>query len=167
MKLKQIAVTMAFALGTGAAAAATYNLGDLGLAPQTAVKSVSGNFVDYLNFNVVSPYRAVGFNVLDLPVSFGQFDLFNIAGLSLALYDGTGGTGNLMASLAGQDAYEFSQLLAVGDYSLKVSGTATGTSGGMYSYAAVAYAVPEPGSLAVFLTGLGLMGVVGLRRRRM
>ena len=58
--------------------------------------------------------------------------------------------------------------LTAGSYYLTVGGTATGTLGGLYSGAISVSAppIPEPESYAMFLAGLGLMGVIVRRRTR-
>ncbi len=58
--------------------------------------------------------------------------------------------------------------LAAGNYYLQVSGTVQGTIGGLYNGAisVAAPPVPEPESYAMFLAGLGLMGVIVRRRMR-
>lgn len=60
--------------------------------------------------------------------------------------------------------------LSAGKYVLTVAGTATGADGGAYSFGmnftpSQAAPVPEPESLAMMLSGLGLMAVVGRRRK--
>ena len=58
--------------------------------------------------------------------------------------------------------------LAAGHYYLYVSGITNGTLGGLYNGAITVSAppVPEPESYAMFLAGLGLMGVIVRRRMR-
>ena len=56
--------------------------------------------------------------------------------------------------------------LLAGTYTLQVRGTVTGTSGGSYAGVLnVAQPVPEPESYAMLMTGLGLMGFMGRRRK--
>ncbi|WIM06107.1 MAG: FxDxF family PEP-CTERM protein [Candidatus Nitricoxidivorans perseverans] len=54
--------------------------------------------------------------------------------------------------------------LGSGDYYVEIAGT-TGASGGGYSYSLSAVPVPEPGELALMLSGMGLMGYMVRRRK--
>lgn len=54
---------------------------------------------------------------------------------------------------------------AIGDYTMIVSGEATGTAGGLYNITAVTAPVPEPETWGMLLAGLGLVGL-RLRQKR-
>lgn len=165
MKLKTIVAALAIALSAaGAQATAPGNvieLGDLGTTPVTGFSQVTGSFADIINFNVVAPYTWVGGNIGNLPV--GNF--FNIANLAVTFYDATNAGGSVWGAFTGESYYAPTGILAPGDYSILVTGTATGSIGGMYTYAAVAQMIPEADTYAMFLAGLGLLGFVARRRR--
>ncbi len=60
--------------------------------------------------------------------------------------------------------------LSAGAYTLTVAGTATGADGGLYSFGMnftplATAPVPEPETLAMMLSGLGLLAVAGRRRQ--
>jgi hypothetical protein len=165
MKLKTIAATLAIALSaTGAQAMVLSNvveLGDLGTTPIYGVRNVLGSFSEIINFNVVDPYNWVGGNIGNLPVG----NIFNITNLAVTFYDAANAGGSSWAVFSGDSYYAPTGILTAGDYSMVISGTATGSMGGMYTYAATAQMVPEAETYAMFLAGLGLMGFVARRRR--
>lgn len=158
---------MTIALGVNVAHAATYELGTLGPVPVTSTNPVTGSFSDILNFDVAAPNNIVGTTLSNLPVSFtfgnSTFDIYKITGLTASLYSGSDAQGSLLSTFVGGAGY--SGLMSIGQYSVKVSGNATGSSGGMYSFTAVAVPVPEPETYAMFLAGLGLMGLIVRRRK--
>lgn len=166
MKLKTIAAALAIALSAaGAQATAPSNvieLGDLGPNPVSGVRQVSGLFSEIINFNVVDPYNWVGGNLGNLPVG----NLFNITGLSVTFYDAANAGGSIWGSFTGESYYAPTGLLTAGDYSILVSGNATGSVGGMYTYAAIAQMIPEADTYMMFLAGLGLLGFIASRRQR-
>jgi hypothetical protein len=55
--------------------------------------------------------------------------------------------------------------LAPGSYVLEVRGNITGTSGGVYAGAMNLAPVPEPAAIGLMLAGLGVLGLIGRRRR--
>jgi hypothetical protein len=56
-------------------------------------------------------------------------------------------------------------VLSAGTYTLQIKGTVTGTGGGSYAGVLNLSPVPEVESYAMFLAGLGLMGVMSRRRK--
>jgi hypothetical protein len=164
MKLKTIVAALSIALSAAGAQAVTLSnvieLGDLGATPVTGVRQVSGAFSEIINFNVVAPYNWVGGNIGNLPV--GNF--FNITGLSVTFYDAANAGGSNLGLFTGESYYAPTGILSAGDYSLVVAGTATGSVGGMYTYAAIAQMIPEAETYAMFLAGLGLIGLIARRR---
>lgn len=143
----------------GSAMAETYEGGTLTVgAPDSLIYlavSYTGTpkaFSDVINFDLASDVTAQ-FNLKPATFSISQ-----ISGLSLEVYNGT----TLLAPTAG-----LYTLLAGNAYSFHVSGTTSGL--GAYSvnyYLTPAPAVPEAGSVAMTLAGLGVVGLVAARRRR-
>src|SRR5690606_32487270 len=53
---------------------------------------------------------------------------------------------------------------SVGDYLYRTPGSASGSLGGVYSITSAVAAVPEPGTFAMLLAGIGAMGLLHRRR---
>ena len=56
-------------------------------------------------------------------------------------------------------------LTAGASYYYTVTGTANGGVGGAYSFIASASPIPEPGTYALMLAGIGVVGFMAFRRR--
>jgi hypothetical protein len=56
-------------------------------------------------------------------------------------------------------------VLLAGDYTLQIRGTVTGSAGGSYAGVLNLTPVPEAETYAMFLAGLGLMGLISRRRK--
>lgn len=122
-------------------------------------ESIAGSFTDQLNFGVSLPG-----NLTSKVVNFNFGNATNIIGLTGSVYDLSN---NLIYSF--NDGVGATTALASGFYTLKISGTAVGTSSTTGFYAGAlslnpAAAVPEPETYAMFLAGLGIMGAVARRR---
>jgi hypothetical protein len=177
MKLITVARNTAIAaamsmFAAASATAATYNAGALNQSPKSGTEFVGvGSFADYLNFNVSSAYPVVGGAVMDVPFTFtfGNLSstLYNITGLTVALYNGSNGSGTLIPPSTGPGDYlPVSGVLDSGHYSLKISGTGEGSSGGMYTWTMLAQPVPEPETYAMMLAGFGAIGFMARRRKQ-
>lgn len=141
----------------GSAMAATYDAGVLvSGSPQSLTFGVAGtgSFSDIINFDVAANSTAQ-----TNAVTFALFPFIQnpIAGLTLAVYDGA----SLLTAVGGV------YTLAAGtNYSFHVGGTTNFS--GVYSvnYQLAAAPVPEAGSVALTLAGLGVVGLMAARRRR-
>lgn len=171
MKLQTLALVAGLSMTSSAYAVnvlsntATLNIGSFG-APATYVDSFqvasAGPINHSLTFSINTPLYA-GSGISDIPVSvpFGSFTLevFNINGLNAKIFDSS----NVLYAQFIQNGdvdhltLPASAYFAAGNYTLNVTGTATG-SGGLYSIAAVTVPVPEPETYAMLLVGLGLVG---------
>ncbi len=170
----QINKTMLAALMLGMvsqvhAANVTTELGVLPLAPSILSGTITHDTVAFTDtFNFTMPTTGLSALLADFQITFNTQSLYDINGLTANLYSGSNG-GAFMATLngSGTDQVNGSFGLTTGnDYSILVSGTPIGTSGGMYAYAFTA-TVPEAETYAMMLAGLGLVGFMARRRTRM
>jgi hypothetical protein len=144
---------------------ATYNIGILDAAPYSTANpyinnaSILGTFLDTYNFSLNNNNVVTG-SVSQLTLSLGAYNVLNINGLALNLFDASN---SWLAGVTG--AGQITDTLLNGIYHVNISGTTNGLSGGNYTFAAVAQPVPEPGSWAMLLAGLVVTGVIAIRRR--
>jgi hypothetical protein len=125
--------------------------------------TASGPINHSLTFNInTNLYAGSGVSDVPLDLTFGSFTLsvYNISSLSAQILDSSN---NLYASFISNGDFDHLTLpggsyFTAGNYTLKIGGTATGTSGGMYTVTAVTVPVPEPETYAMLLVGLGLVG---------
>lgn len=166
IKQKITIALCAMALGSlNVAQATTYELGTLNPTPVTGnVMLAPGSFDDVFNFSVISPNMLLAGAVMNTPMTFGSTKLFDIDSLSAVLFAGLGASGTPLGNLSGNYISQ-SGVLPVGDYSVRITGIATGSVGGSYTYAAFVQSVPEPEGYAMFFAGLGLIGWITYRRK--
>lgn len=163
MKLKTTLVALVAALGLSNVQANTYDLGALSAGSFTSgqysvANANDGSFTDTFNFSLTSLSNLSGaFAVNVLNTNF----FINAITLTNSLTTTTGSIGTF-DSAAGAFA---ATSLGGGAYSLSLSGYETGEKGGKYTLSYTLAPVPEPETYAMFLAGLGLMGVIARRRR--
>ncbi|GBG15015.1 uncharacterized protein NMK_2616 [Novimethylophilus kurashikiensis] len=180
--LKHAVAVAALAGAFGSAQAATVSLsgGDqtvnLGSDPTAAnaysVSHASGSFSDVFNFSLSQMSNSIASAVsLYLPGINGAASTYSITGATLSLFsdpggDGTAGSNSKVASVVfgSSNGTLAVNNLAAGNYYWQLTGTADGLNGGAYLYAADTAPVPEPGTYAMMLAGLGLLGFVAKRR---
>lgn len=115
------------------------------------------NFANTFSFSLSS--------LSDLVTSFSLSGLVGSATVSLR--DGSGSVlGSFSASTLSSGSASFSNL-AAGNYSYRVTGSGFLAGGTLTSTLTPVNVspVPEPGSLAMLLAGLGMVGVIARRRR--
>ena len=157
-------------VASGAANAQTMNLGTLPILPALpltgSVSDPVGAINDTLNFSFPTGASFDSAGMANFPVKLGSINLYDIAGLSATLYNGFNESGGVIGSLntITPGVLQGSGSLTPGNYSFLVTGTASGSAGGLYVYT-MAAAVPEVNTWAMMLTGLGLVAL-GIRRRQ-
>ncbi len=185
IKMKSTLVALALAGAFSSAQAATINLTggsfpyDLGLDPTDAnaysvTHTAGSSFMDIFTFQLSNVADTISSAVsLYLPGLTGPSPSYNIAGGTLALWHDVNSNGHDSADvmLASTAFGSTNGVLAVdgvaaGDYFFKLSGTATGTQGGLYQFAANTAPIPEPEAYAMKLSGPGLLGFLGRRRMK-
>jgi hypothetical protein len=166
MNINKIAGSLALIAGlataSGLAQADTiYSMGTLSsnLSFQNASNPANTfGFTDTFNFNITSVSdvtASIGDLAYDLVTPYYTVTVFKDNNLFLSL-NGGAPIGNKFSTTI------FS--LVAGNYSAIVTGDAVGAAGGYYSVAMSAHPVPVPA--AVWLLGSGLIGLVGVARRK-
>ena len=93
-------------------------------------------------------------------ISNGKVELFQSNGDSSLVNDLSKGSFAFSAA----PSSGFFGNLAAGSYFYRVTGDATGTVGGAYTLSSALSPTPEPGTFALLLAGLGVIGLLGRRR---
>jgi len=147
-------------ISAGSASAATYNLGTLATGDTVfgSYNVGAGLFSDKVNFSLASGANLEG-SVGNLELTLGSKVIENISNLNVALYNSSG------TQLGSGTDVTLSGLQPAGNYYAVISGTGTGTKGGIYAGAFSVSAVPEPSTWGMLLMGLGLVGFTMSRRK--
>lgn len=163
MKLKTLAAVAVLALGTSSAYATdiVFDFGAVPSAPDIAYNLFDhpdvGVFTDTATFSIGAGDLSSSANPLN--VMLGGENVSNIDGLEYTIWSGA----TAMGTFAGNNT-TWTQSLAAGDYVVKITGNANGSSGGSYGLAMSLVPIPEPETYAMLLAGLGLIGFAARRR---
>lgn len=179
-QMKQAVLTLALVGAFGGAQAATVALTgadfphDLGADPTDAnaysVTHAPGSFSDVFTFSLTQAGDTISSAVsLFLPGIDGGPASYDIINGTVSLFsdpdgDGAAGTNTQLASVnfGSTNGVLAVNDVAAGSYFWTVAGEAVGVNGGLYLYAA--NTIPEPGTYAMMLAGLGLLGFMAKRR---
>ena len=167
MNLKHAVAFAAFSLVSASAMSATYAIGTLPTAPAsyTNLATVAvGAFTDTFTFTA----PAATSTTFASASSVDLMPFFNVGNLTLSLFTSANVliASGVTGPVAGDDSTISAAPLASGaSYYYRVTGTATGASGGFYALVASATPVPEPETYALMLAGVAAVGFVVMRRR--
>ena len=161
MKLNKIAASLAFiALSVSSIAQANtfYSMGTLtsALSFKLASNAPGTSFTDTFNFNITST-SDVSASVADLTQYLYTFTVLKDDNLIMSLSGGAPVGNNVSTTMLN---------LIAGSYSAIVTGNAVGNFGGLYSVAMTAKPSAVPVPAAIWLLGSGLLGLVGIARRK-
>lgn len=166
MKLKQLALAAAVALGVSGAWAEDVTVNNIDLSSGTAffgaMHYYAGAFTDTFNFINGPTWADVTASLSTAALSNGNQNV----DFATAMLNGN----SLTLSPTGQFEFGGGAWLGVtGPFQLIVNGTISGVGGGTaasYSGTLNVTPVPEPGTYALMLAGLGAIGFIASRRRQ-
>lgn len=157
-----------FILASGMAHAATDFglLGDGDSFSSGAVSSAAGaSFSDDYTFQLGSFLNVDGLleNWLSQDTTTIRTD-----NMTVDFYKDMGGSWTLLGhwDVAAGGSVDYNANLNAGSYLITVAGDATGTDGGTYVVNGTVSAVPEPSTYALMLGGLGLVGFMAARKKK-
>lgn len=123
-------------------------------------------------FEVIYTFNlATAQNLLAVGVTNDSPGVFDINGGMAALYQSNGNANfndDVLVSSFNFDSTAITQIfnsVAPGAYFYKVTGNVTGPFGGSYLLSSHLMPIPEPGTLAMLMAGLGVVGLLARRRR--
>jgi hypothetical protein len=175
MNTQRVAAGVLLALAAAAAQAETF---DLSAGPYSANvdKTGTAEFSDVYNFSFNGAAGFVSGSIIEYRLSNAiDIDWGDVP--AVAIYGGWGATGPLLASygdpMTPTGSFAIEDLVVPNQFSVAINGRAVGTGlsvfqpgiHGSYDLSIAAQPVPEPGSYALMLAGLGAIGFLGVRRR--
>lgn len=168
-KIKAVALAAVLAVGSSGALALDDDLGTIDSSSASFSNTVGSGFTDTWTFSL-SSLSYVAASLTNVESALGSFATGGIAGLA-ASTDTFTLTGSPIISTSGPvtvttQVLAGTAVLSAGSYTLTVSGTGITGSSASYGGNIVATPVPEPGTYAMLMAGLGVVGLLVMRRRR-
>jgi len=165
MKFSTLAFAAALALAGGAAQAATYNLGDI---TATGVQQNSASFANGASFSDTWNFTLSSYSDVSVLISAN----FSRPEFAFSNFQATVSGGNLPGAvpLNLTTGNSFQILEGAGDaiagnYSITVSGVSN-RNNSLYTFGIDVTPVPEPSSYALLMAGLGVVGFMARRSRK-
>ena len=170
-----LALALAGSMGSAVAVGPGY-LGDLVGQTYTITNTINGfntPIADVYDFDIGSLVSETVATAVKVSLSFGgsSTPIYNINNFAITLKDTNGfqyafdNSFNALGELELTATLAPSALGAPGFYQFLVTGTTSGSAGGVYLGALSAQAVPEAETYGMMLAGLGLVGFMVSRRR--
>lgn len=168
--LKKLAVMAAASVGwMGVVQAATYDAGTVTpsvyqQADFYSTSTSSLSFEEVFNFTVGTEYGTVLTSAASYSPDGISAEQTHVSNLTLSIFAGSDATGPIVAEWSSSNGSLIDQsgVLAAGNYSARISGTADGTLGGGYQFSIAA--VPEPAEWMMLLAGLAVLGFIARRK---
>jgi hypothetical protein len=130
---------------------------------ETGIASLSGSFSEIFTFSLSAPTTTLS----TIAISFESTPVFGLSADSMVwLYQEAGAVDTFKAAYSFGTLFTASNLLS-GDYYYKVTGSTTGSLGGVFaltSTTAPIAVVPEADTYLMMLAGLGMIGLMASRR---
>ena len=166
--LKKLLAVIASAGMMASAHATTYSMGTLSPTVQehsAFYGSGSFSFMDIYNFSVSAEQGALLASAVSYTPSGISTAITHVTDLTIAIYGGADGTGSVLGTVSSSNGslIDYSNVLATGTFSAKVSGLADGLVGGGYNFS-IAAMVPEPSGWMMLLAGLVVVGFMARRK---
>lgn len=175
MNHRHLAAGALLAIASAASQAATYDLSS-GPFSMNVDKVESTEFSDIYDFSFSALSGFISGSLIEYKLSNAiDIDWGDVP--ALAIYAGFGGTGALLASFGDPGvptgSFAIEDLAVPNQFSMVIHGRAIGSGlnafqpglRGSYDLSVAAQPVPEPGTVAMLLAGLGVIGFLGLRRK--
>ena len=128
------------------------------------VNNMGNTFSEHFTFSVTGV--PVNLDTIVASISRTAATGLDITGLGLYTSGGTQVTLGRAVSTGAIDVWTLTRdNLALGNYYLQVSGSLVSNTSGSFGGVVILAPVPEPAAYGMMLAGLGVVGLIGLRRR--
>jgi hypothetical protein len=171
LRQQMVVIAAAAMMGSAQVGATNYDLGTLSptVSQQANFFAASGasgaySFADIFNFSIGADQRTLLTSAVNYAPSGTSVGATHVTDLTVTIYGGSDGTGSVLGTVSSSNGslIDYSNLLAAGSFSAKVSGLADGSVGGGYNFSIAA--VPEPSEWMMLLAGLMVVGFMARRK---